>query len=68
MLLGIIFIYSHYGTTNLYVLNHVHISNYRQILLWLAFFLSFGSKIPMVPFIYGYLKLMSKHQPHVLCY
>jgi len=50
MLLGIIFIYSHYGTTNLYVLNHVHISNYRQILLWLAFFLSFGSKIPMVPF------------------
>jgi NADH:ubiquinone oxidoreductase subunit 4 (subunit M) len=47
-----------YGTTNLYILNYITISNYRQLVLWLAFFFSFGTKIPMIPFIFGYLKLM----------
>ena len=50
MLLGIMFIYSHYGTTNLYILNYITISNYRQLILWVAFFFSFGTKIPMIPF------------------
>lgn len=47
-----------YGTTNLYILNYITISNYRQLILWVAFFFSFGTKIPMIPFIFGYQKHM----------
>jgi len=50
MLVGILYIYSQTGTLNLeYILNW-SFSFDEQIWLWLAFFLSFASKIPMFPF------------------
>ena len=49
MLLGIIFIYLHTGTTDIQLLVQSELSHYRQIILWLAFFASFAVKIPMLP-------------------
>ena len=50
MLLGILYIYSVLGTLNLeYLLAH-DFSFDEQYWLWLAFFLSFASKVPMFPF------------------
>jgi NADH-quinone oxidoreductase subunit M len=50
MLLGILYIYSIVGTLNLeYLLAH-KFSFEEQYWLWLAFFLSFASKVPMFPF------------------
>jgi NADH-quinone oxidoreductase subunit M len=49
MLLGILYIYSVLGTLNLeYLLIHEFTFN-EQYWLWLAFFLSFASKVPMFP-------------------
>jgi len=50
MLLGILYIYSVTGTLNLEYLLTWQFSETEQLLLWLAFFISFASKIPMFPF------------------
>lgn len=49
MLLGIIIIYFHTGTTDIQLLAQVEMSKYRQLILWLAFFSSFAVKVPMLP-------------------
>jgi len=50
MLLAILCIYFQVGTTDLQVLTTVEFSEPRQFLLWVAFFLSFAVKVPMIPF------------------
>jgi NADH-quinone oxidoreductase subunit M len=50
MLLAILWIYNNVGTTNYIILSHVAFSEQAQFLLWLSFFLSFATKIPMIPF------------------
>jgi len=50
MLIGILYIYSVAGTLNLEYLLSFEFSKTEQIVLWLCFFLSFASKIPMFPF------------------
>lgn len=50
MLLGILYIFSVFGTLNLDYLATVKFTKLEQIVLWLCFFLSFASKIPMFPF------------------
>jgi len=49
MLLGILVMYFHIGTTDYQVLTTMDISFSRQRILWLAFFLSFAVKTPLVP-------------------
>ena len=49
MLIGILYIYSVVGTLNLEYLLSYQFTRIEQILLWLCFFLSFASKIPMFP-------------------
>jgi proton-translocating NADH-quinone oxidoreductase chain M len=49
MLLAILVIYFQAGTTDYQVLLTTTFSDNTQKLLWLAFFISFASKIPMVP-------------------
>nr|NP_044801.1 NADH dehydrogenase subunit 4 [Reclinomonas americana]AAD11916.1 NADH dehydrogenase subunit 4 [Reclinomonas americana] len=50
MLIAIMVIYFDAGTTDIQVLLTTEFSQERQKLLWLAFFISFAIKIPMVPF------------------
>lgn len=50
MLLGILYIYTQVGTFNLEYIMNWSFSFNEQLWLWLAFFLSFASKIPMFPF------------------
>lgn len=50
MLIGILYIWYSTGTTNYEILTRISFSSTDQIFLWLAFFLSFAVKIPMVPF------------------
>ena len=50
MLLSIIYIYYQIGTTNYEVLLTVNLTNTEQKILWITFFLSFASKVPMLPF------------------
>jgi proton-translocating NADH-quinone oxidoreductase chain M len=50
MLLGIIYIYTVTGTSNYEVLCNYNFSAIEQRWLWLAFFASLASKIPMFPF------------------
>ena len=49
MLLTILYIYYQVGTTDYETLLTFSFSNQEQTLLWLAFFISFAAKIPMVP-------------------
>ena len=49
-LLAILVIYFEVGTTDILVLWNFDFSFERQIFLWIAFFLSFSIKIPMIPF------------------
>jgi proton-translocating NADH-quinone oxidoreductase chain M len=49
MLLAILFLYYQAQTTDLQILLTTEISEKRQLLLWFAFFCSFGVKVPMVP-------------------
>lgn len=49
MLIGIIVIYFHTGTTDIQLLFQSEFSHYRQIFLWLSFFASFAVKVPMLP-------------------
>lgn len=50
MLLSIVLIYSHTGTTNTLLLNMCAISVERQLFIWLCFFIAFAIKIPVFPF------------------
>lgn len=50
MLLAILVIYFEVGSTDYQVLAVADISETRQKILWLAFFLSFAVKVPMIPF------------------
>lgn len=50
MLIAILYIWYNTGTTNYEVLSSISFNSTDQIFLWLAFFLSFAVKIPMVPF------------------
>lgn len=50
MLIGLLYIYSVTGTLNLEYLLGWNFTFEEQCWLWLAFFLSFASKIPMFPF------------------
>lgn len=50
MLLAILVLYSHTGTSDLQILSTIEFSSIREKLLWLAFFFSFAIKIPMFPF------------------
>ncbi len=49
MLVAIMSIYAETGTTDYQTLLLINFSENKQKFLWLAFFLSFASKIPMVP-------------------
>lgn len=50
MLAAIICIYFEAGTTDLQTLLSIDFSSRRELLLWLAFFISFAVKVPMLPF------------------
>jgi len=50
LLIGILYIYSIAGTLNLEYLLSYQFTSMQQKVLWLCFFLSFASKIPMYPF------------------
>jgi len=50
LLVGLFVIYFTCGSTDIEVLYHTYFSESKQILLWLAFFLPFAVKVPMVPF------------------
>ena len=49
-LIGIFYIYIYIGSCNIEFLSYINISLIEQKVLWVAFFLSFASKIPMFPF------------------
>ena len=50
MLLGIFYIYYQAGTSDLQTLLAFEFSFFEEKVMWFIFFLSFASKIPMVPF------------------
>nr|YP_009558615.1 NADH dehydrogenase subunit 4 [Capillidium heterosporum]AZZ06717.1 NADH dehydrogenase subunit 4 [Capillidium heterosporum] len=50
MLMGIIILYSQIGVTDYQILAISNISKEREYLLWLALFISFAVKTPLVPF------------------
>jgi proton-translocating NADH-quinone oxidoreductase chain M len=49
MLVAVFIIYLNTGTFNFEMLFECHFSKHSQLFLWIAFFLSFSIKIPMVP-------------------
>jgi proton-translocating NADH-quinone oxidoreductase chain M len=49
MLLSIIYIYIQLGTTDYQILITLTFSSTEQYILWFTFFLSFASKVPMIP-------------------
>jgi proton-translocating NADH-quinone oxidoreductase chain M len=50
MLIAIMVIYFEAGTTDIQVLLNTDFSEEKQLFLWLAFFISFAIKVPMLPF------------------
>jgi proton-translocating NADH-quinone oxidoreductase chain M len=50
MLAGILYIYAQTGTTDYETLLLFEFSSLEQKILWVSFFLSFGAKVPMLPF------------------
>lgn len=56
MLFGIIYLYSKFGTFDYYLLwllldtDHAHVTLEAKRILWLAFFMGFAVKVPMIPF------------------
>jgi len=50
MLGAIILLYVHVGSTDIQFLQSVEFTINRELLLWVAFFLSFSIKVPMYPF------------------
>jgi len=49
MLLAIFYMFFETGSTDFQILNSFLFSEEKELLLWLAFFLSFSVKVPMVP-------------------
>lgn len=49
MLLGILIIYFQIGTTDVQIFLRSEFTTYRQLVLWISFFISFGVKVPMIP-------------------
>ena len=49
MLLAIMLVYFQTGSTNIHVLVNSDYSEWRQIIVWFAFFCSFAVKVPMIP-------------------
>jgi NADH-quinone oxidoreductase subunit M len=49
MLLGVIYLYLRVGTTDFETLVLYRLEGFEEKMLWLSFFLSFASKIPMLP-------------------
>jgi len=49
MLLAIFYMFFETGTTDFQILNTVLFSEEKELILWIAFFLSFSVKVPMVP-------------------
>ena len=49
MLLGILYIYYQTGTTDYETLLTIYLTETEQKILWLAFFASFATKVPMLP-------------------
>jgi proton-translocating NADH-quinone oxidoreductase chain M len=49
MLIAILYIYYQVGTTDYEILLSVRFTEFEQRLLWLAFFSSFATKVPMLP-------------------
>jgi proton-translocating NADH-quinone oxidoreductase chain M len=49
MLLSILYIYRHVGTTDYEILLTFSFSKLEQKFLWFTFFLAFASKVPMIP-------------------
>lgn len=49
MLTAIVYLFSTYGTSDLYSLYNISIPYYVQKWLWIAFFISFAIKIPVFP-------------------
>lgn len=50
MLISIIIIYLHIGTTAIHFIKNFYFSENRQLIIWLGFFLGFSIKVPMIPF------------------
>jgi proton-translocating NADH-quinone oxidoreductase chain M len=50
MLISIFYICFETGTTDFLLLNTFSFSEEKQLILWLAFFISFSVKVPMIPF------------------
>ncbi len=50
MLLGLLVIYSNIQSTDIRVLYTTNFSFYRQLVLWLSFFIAFCVKVPLFPF------------------
>ena len=50
MLIAVMVIYFDVGTTDIQTLLTTEFSEERQLFLWLAFFISFAIKVPMLPF------------------
>lgn len=50
MLLSIILLYMETGSTSMEVLSRMELSESRERLIWLGFFISFAIKVPLIPF------------------
>ena len=49
MLAALIFCQLNFGSTNLHFLTNIVFSPYRELVIWLCFFIAFAVKIPMMP-------------------
>ena len=49
MLAALIFCQLNFGSTNLHFLTNIVFSPYRELVIWLCFFVAFAVKIPMMP-------------------
>ena len=50
MLLSILFIYLHIGSTCFFFIKNFNFTENRQLLVWLGLFIGFAIKVPMIPF------------------
>jgi len=50
MFVAILFLYFKTSTTNIFLLKAVYLTCFEENLCWIAFFLSFAVKMPLMPF------------------